>query len=310
MIKLSIIIPFYNVEQYIAQCLDSVYQQDIPESEYEVICVNDASPDGSREIVKEYQKKHKNLVLVEHGRNKKLGGARNTGIKAAQGTYVLFVDSDDMLTANCLGRLLEEMTDGCEYIHFNNKTITEDVIKENTQYGKSEVMSGSDLFLNKIVPWTAQIVAWNKIYRLDFLKNNQLYFVEDLMYEDNDFAFRVAAAAKKCRHIDYSPYVYRMNPYSVTGQSINAQRLIYWQKIWPRMLTLIPYLSSIDKRFNAVVNSYLVEDLYDMLRQMEYLSPEDNKKIKKSISWREWYNVIRILPLRRRIIYIYNLARV
>ena len=57
MIRLSIIIPFYNVEQYIAQCLDSVYAQDIPEEEYEVICVNDASPDGSRNIVKENQKK-------------------------------------------------------------------------------------------------------------------------------------------------------------------------------------------------------------------------------------------------------------
>ena len=112
MIRLSIIIPFYNVEQYIAQCLDSVYQQDIPEEEYEVICVNDASPDGSREIVKEYQKKHKNLILVEHERNKKLGGARNTGLNVAHGTYVLFVDSDDMLAENSIGRLVEEIEDG------------------------------------------------------------------------------------------------------------------------------------------------------------------------------------------------------
>ena len=63
-IHLSIIIPFYNVEPYIAQCLDSVYNQDIPENEYEVICVNDASPDNSREIVKEYQKVNTNLVLI------------------------------------------------------------------------------------------------------------------------------------------------------------------------------------------------------------------------------------------------------
>ena len=66
MIRLSIIIPFYNVEKYIAECLDSVYNQDIPEEEYEVICVNDASPDNSRDIVLEYQKKHSNLILVEH----------------------------------------------------------------------------------------------------------------------------------------------------------------------------------------------------------------------------------------------------
>ena len=187
--------------------------------------------------------------------------------------------------------------------------MTGDVIKENAKYGNSDVMSGADLFLNKIVPWTAQIVAWNKIYRLDFFKSNNLYFVEDVMYEDNDFAFRVAAVAKKCRHIDYSPYIYRVNPYSVTGQSINAQRLMYWQKIWPRMLTLNPYLSHIDNRFQKVIESYLEEDLYDMLRQMKYLTPEDNKRVKTAISWREWYNVIRILPMRRRFKYIYNLLK-
>lgn len=95
--KLSIIIPFYNVKQYIAQCLDSVYRQDIPEEEYEVICVNDASPDHSRDIVLEYQKRHKNLVLIEHEHNKKLGAARNTGRSIARGKYIWNVDSDDYI---------------------------------------------------------------------------------------------------------------------------------------------------------------------------------------------------------------------
>ena len=93
MIRLSIIIPFYNVEKYIAECLDSVYNQDISEEEYEVICVNDASPDNSRNIVLEYQKKHSNLTLVEHEVNKKLGAARNTGRKIARGKYIWNVDS-------------------------------------------------------------------------------------------------------------------------------------------------------------------------------------------------------------------------
>ena len=92
--KLSIIIPFYKVERYIAECLDSVFAQDIPESEYEVICVNDCSPDGSRAIVLEYQKKHKNLVIIEHEKNMMLGAARNTGLRAAKGDFVWFIDSE------------------------------------------------------------------------------------------------------------------------------------------------------------------------------------------------------------------------
>ena len=106
MLRLSIIIPFYNVEQYIAECLDSVYQQNIPEEEYEVICVNDASHDHSREIVLEYQKLHSNLVLVEHEFNRKLGAARNTGRAVAKGNYIWNVDSDDKIELNCLGKLL------------------------------------------------------------------------------------------------------------------------------------------------------------------------------------------------------------
>ena len=105
--RLSIIIPFYNVEQYIAQCLDSVYDQDIPENEYEVICVNDASPDASVDIVKRYQKEHSNLILIEHDRNKKLGAARNTGRKVAIGKYIWNVDSDDKIAPNCLNNLLK-----------------------------------------------------------------------------------------------------------------------------------------------------------------------------------------------------------
>ena len=83
--RLSIIMPFYGVERYIRQCLESVYQQDIPESEFEVICVNDCTPDHSEEIVLEFQQRHNNLVLIRHEVNKKLGAARNTGLKAASG---------------------------------------------------------------------------------------------------------------------------------------------------------------------------------------------------------------------------------
>ena len=105
MIKLSFIVPFYNVEKYIGACLDSLYAQDIPEEEYEVICVDDCSPDNSKSIVKEYQKQHANLVLIEHPSNKGLGAARNTGIRAARGQYLWFIDSDDMVCSNVLSEI-------------------------------------------------------------------------------------------------------------------------------------------------------------------------------------------------------------
>ena len=77
-LRLSIIIPFYNVERFISECLDSVFDQDIPLPEYEVICVNDGSPDHSRDIVLQYMERFPNLRLIEHEKNRKLGTARNT----------------------------------------------------------------------------------------------------------------------------------------------------------------------------------------------------------------------------------------
>ena len=88
--RLSIIIPFYNVEQYIAQCLDSVYNQDVPEAEYEVICVDDCSPDGSHAIVERLQKKYPNLILLTTPENLRQGGARNMGLDVAQYQYDTF----------------------------------------------------------------------------------------------------------------------------------------------------------------------------------------------------------------------------
>ena len=107
--KLSIIIPVYNVEQYLKTCLDSVLHQNIAISEYEVIVVNDSSPDGSLAIAEEYARKNSNIKIVTRP-NGGLSAARNTGLEHALGEYVWFVDSDDWIEENCLSRLLSIAT--------------------------------------------------------------------------------------------------------------------------------------------------------------------------------------------------------
>ena len=107
-LRLSIIIPFYNVEAYIKQCLDSVFRQNIPSSEYEVICVDDCSPDKSLLIVESYAVIHDNIKIIRNEVNRKLGGARNAGVDAASGKYIMFIDSDDLLEDNVLELLCSE----------------------------------------------------------------------------------------------------------------------------------------------------------------------------------------------------------
>lgn len=231
MIRLSIIVPFYNVEKYIEQCIRSLYDQDIPQEEYEVICVDDCSPDGSRAIVEKLQLEYSNLYLIIHDSNKKLGGARNTGLRAAQGEYVLFVDSDDYILPNKYKGLLNKADQfSVDFLHFDNLiTLNGQFFHDNGyEIYNTTVMNGTDLFLYPKMQWqVSHIVAWKKLYRKSFLIENNLYFGEDTMYEDNDFCFRVYAFAKKVIHIGDDVYVYRINKNSITHKEYDLQKYNY-----------------------------------------------------------------------------------
>ena len=121
--KFSIIIPAYNSEKYIRHCIDSVISQNFPASEYEVIVVDDCSKDNQHAVISSYTenyppsiKHHKNrlsnslpeVIIIKHAENKRQGGARNTGIKAARGEWILFVDSDDYW---CRNDVLQQLSD-------------------------------------------------------------------------------------------------------------------------------------------------------------------------------------------------------
>ncbi|MEM9424411.1 MAG: glycosyltransferase family 2 protein, partial [Spirochaetota bacterium] len=103
--KVSIIIPVYNTGEYLKECLDSVCAQSEPD--IEMIVVDDASTDGSGEVLTAYAQKDQRITAVRHPQNKRQGGARNTGIQMAQGTWLLFVDSDDTIRRDCVEILLE-----------------------------------------------------------------------------------------------------------------------------------------------------------------------------------------------------------
>lgn len=105
---LSFIVPVYNTEKYLRDCLDSLISQDVSKEDYEIICVNDGSTDGSLTILQEYAAENRNIHII----NKENGGvasARNAGMDAAQGEYIWFVDSDDFVKHNCLGSLRDHV---------------------------------------------------------------------------------------------------------------------------------------------------------------------------------------------------------
>jgi len=219
-IKLSFILPCYNVDKYIAECLDSLYAQDIPESEFEVICVNDCSPDGTRDIIVAYQKKYLNLKLIDHEVNRKQGGARNTGLRAAQGEYIWFVDPDDYIKTTEVARMLKVCEDNTlDIFQFNYEKVSNKgeflFLKNNVP--DSTVISGSEYtktvlgvsFLNNY-----DLSVCSRLYKTDYLRNNSIFFIENTIFEDLEFSLRSILLAKRIKSSSDSYYCYRDNPAS------------------------------------------------------------------------------------------------
>jgi len=312
MIRLSIIVPMFKVEQYVEECIRSLYRQDIPASEYEVICVDDCSPDNSAVIVERLQKEYPTLRLILNERNKKLGGARNTGLKAAKGQYIWFVDSDDMIQSNCLKQLLNEMeAQHDDFIHFNYIPYYDDGhLGEPMRFDIDATQRiGADMYFDSRLPWQQQVSACRKIYRTDFLRSNNLYFAEDTMYEDNDYSMRVAAAAQRCRHLDISPYLYRQVTTSTTHDAVSVARIQYWQKTWPIITALLNTIGKLDKRFVDLINFYMRYDLWDVLNNLYKLPKSQRKEVKRNLTVSEWLHYIKFLPFKRRFEYVYKLLK-
>lgn len=253
--RLSIIIPFYNVEQYIAQCLESVYTQDIPEEEYEVICVNDASLDKSRDIVLEYQKKHDNLVLIEHEVNKKLGAARNTGRRVARGSYIWNVDSDDVIAPNCLGRILNICEqENLDVLMFNICLLRKiDGVFKTTHTAVIEpyqVCNGLQ-FINEIndIEFSHISGVWRQMFRREFMDKHKIYSPSINMGEDAPYTHKAIVLAERMCVISDECYYYRDAENSILRQMNKEITSSYaYQGAIEATKALLPILSLIHDR--------------------------------------------------------------
>lgn len=191
---LSIIIPVYNVEKYLEKCLQSCMNQDISYKRYEVIVVNDGSPDNSIGIAERFSMRYPNIVIINQ-ENQGLSGARNTGMKYAKGEYVWFVDSDDYIEKNCLGRIVSYLKDDLDIFQLQYRFVYEDKTPSlDIKFCKIEaIKSGFEVTEQGGLPAPAQF----SIYRIQFLKENKLEFVKGIYHEDSEFKPRVTYLAKK-----------------------------------------------------------------------------------------------------------------
>lgn len=261
---ISFIIPCYNGEKFIAECLNSLYNQDISEEEYEVICVNDCTPDNMRNILVEYQQKHHNLRIIDHTENKWQSGARNTGLKAACGEYVWFIDQDDTIKINVLKHLLglcknqtyEMVLFNNDFIDENNRYIeTNDVISKFNN-PKLNIKSGSEFLVE-------DIYIWNRIYLRNFLINNNLFFPEIPLCEDTVFTYFVNCYLSSIFTINESLYYNRIHFMSCSAQFFANDYILKGDLIFnlsfPPGNALVKFSQDIQN--SEYVNSQLLREL-------------------------------------------------
>ena len=210
--KISIVLPVYNVENYLKRCLDSIMNQDIGVS-YEVICINDGSTDNSKDILDLYQTKYSNIRVINQ-ENKGLSYSRNKGILECNGKYIIFIDSDDyLLDMDCIQTMYNECElNNLDFIFadfkytFDDNTKDFDIKRDSNFVNK--IMSGKEFYDIGIKTKSIMSVVWNKLYRKDFIIKNNLFFIEGIYYEDMDFTPKAFFLAERVKHLDKVIYAY------------------------------------------------------------------------------------------------------
>lgn len=288
----SIIIPVYNVERYLRQCLDSCLEQDIPRSEYEIIIVNDGSPDNSQSIIDEYAAKYDNIkvIIKENGG---LSSARNAGLKVAKGDYIWFVDSDDSISANCLGFIkqvfadnprIDLMTFGHNFLDENNNRLK--TKQRNLMNGN--IYNGLTLYkLGWCYPYSGvQFYVFDRCY----LENNKLSFKDGIFGEDWLFTITSYLKIDACYFSEKKLYNYYKHATSITNSGYSLKKGCDCITICEELSKLLGCSKNKDYILYSSI-SQLIKSVYE---HWLFVPNQDSKLIRrKFLENRFWLKAIR-----------------
>lgn len=294
----SVIIPVYNVESYLETCLKSVINQSF--SDWEAICVNDGSTDGSADILNEYAARESRLKVISQP-NGGLSAARNAGIKAAEGEYVLFLDSDDWLEDNAL-EVLSSNLSGEDMLCFSGRRFFEetgefhpaDQLAEKT-YESGMCYYNENALLHRDFAFVCVVL---RIYKREFLSCHSLQFKEGIFHEDNLFTPLACYYAGKVKVINECLYDYRVRSNSITT-TVNVKRLRDLLETSNSLAAFFIPKQGFDKTtvYRAITHHFQVV--------FANASKDEVKELRKLCHWDLYRNVSRT-KLRHRVNYWKN----
>lgn len=215
--KVSIVVPVYNVERYIGRCFDSVVSQTYPN--LECIFVDDCGTDASMDLLRERVANYRGRIafkILRHERNSGLSAARNTGTDAASGDYVYFLDSDDVITADCIALLAEPLRERrVDFVLGNYVSGGERACFLPVRL-PSGFFDGNEKIRSSYFRGDWFMMAWNKLVSRDFLNREKLRFCAGLLHEDNLWSFQLACLARSMCVVRAPTYVYMIRESSIT----------------------------------------------------------------------------------------------
>lgn len=237
----SIVIPVYNVAPYIEQCIQSVINQTY--KNLEIIIVDDCGTDNSIEIVEKVisqvtQNSQMSFKILHHDHNSGLSAARNTGINAATGDYLYFIDSDDWIFPECIELLVKEAQKQTDVDVVMGNTINEIGINDFginkcaiNKFKDSQYLLDKKWLQYQILTYGLSVTAWNRLLRYDFIVENSLYFLPGLIHEDEHWIFYVLKHIRKWSFVFEDTYIHRMREGSIMTTISREATAKNWFKI-------------------------------------------------------------------------------
>lgn len=283
--KISVIVPVYNTQDYLKECIDSVLNQSL--ADFELICIDDGSTDGSLKILKDYEKKDGRIKVISQ-KNRGLGASRNVGLRMAQGEYVLFLDSDDYLRDDALENLYNMAVYHdldlifFKIVNFNNRTGRQ----SHSEYFDMKFLKG--IVGDDVFNWTnvkdsifdISVTATSKLFKRDLISD--IEFPEGLLFEDNLFFTKVIFKAKRAYFYDDYFYYRRIRPDSITNSYYEdySDCIIIYDKI-------IEYMKGIGK-YGEFDYQIFDRQCFDLFHRFRLLGEEYKKdyfdKLKSSFT--------------------------
>ena len=265
--KFSIIVPFYNVEDYVVDCIKSIQKQTF--DDFEVLCVDDCGQDSSADLVRVFAKKDERIKIISHSENKGLGAARNTALKHASGDFILCVDSDDWIKPNCLQKTYDAMVKtGYNSVWFKADMFLQNQLI-NQKYDLYPLYTDcpeGNVFLDDTNIINFPLISWNKVYKREFLVNNGIKWTENKFFEDVEFYWQVHTMSPYVYIIDEPLYVYRRRDNSIcTNTSIIVKKITDLFDVTTNVYHFLKENNMFDK-YKKQYTRYVI----DTIREIDY----------------------------------------